>query len=107
MWNYLSRFNLIKAIACGTPCVTFNIGGMSDMIEHQQNGYLDLALPFEIEDLARGIAWVLEDSDRHCKLGDRAREKVEQEFSQQFQSQRYLSLFRELCSETNMVKISI
>ena len=45
------------------------------MIEHQKNGYL--ALPFEIEDLARGIAWVLEDSDQHCKLGDRDQEKVE------------------------------
>ena len=52
MWHYLSRFNLIKAIACRTPCVAFNIGGMPDMIEHQKNGYL--ARPFEVEDLSRG-----------------------------------------------------
>ena len=43
---------VMEAIACGTPCVTFNIGGMPDMIEHQKNGYL--AVPFQIEDLAGG-----------------------------------------------------
>ncbi len=49
---------VLEAIACGTPCVAFNIGGMPDMIEHQKNGYL--AQPDKIEDLAQGIAWVLE-----------------------------------------------
>ena len=83
-----------EAIACGTPCVAFKIGGMPDMIEHQQNGYL--APAFEIEELGRGIAWVLENRERHQKLCDRAREKAEQEFSQQLMARRYLSLFAEL-----------
>ncbi len=96
---------VMEALACGKPCVAFNIGGMPDLIEHQQNGYL--AKPFEVEDLARGIAWILKDMERYRKLSDRARKKIEQEFSQQLQSQRYLSLFSELCSETNMVEISI
>ncbi len=84
----------MDAIACSTPCVAFNIGGMPDMIEHQKNGYL--AFPFEIEDLAQGIAWVLEDNDQHCKLGDRARQKAEQEFTLELQAHRYLDLFKEL-----------
>jgi hypothetical protein len=33
----------------------FDIGGNSDMIEHQKTGYL--AKPFESEDLACGIEW--------------------------------------------------
>jgi glycosyltransferase involved in cell wall biosynthesis len=89
---------VMEALACGTPCVAFNIGGMPDMIEHQQNGYL--AQPFGIEDLAQGIAWVLEDRERHQKLCDRAREKVEQEFTQDLQARRYLSLFKELVNRT-------
>jgi glycosyltransferase involved in cell wall biosynthesis len=85
---------VMEAIACGTPCVTFNIGGMPDMIEHQKNGYL--AQPYEIEDLAQGIAWVIESADRHLKLSHRAREKAQQEFTLEIQSHRYLSLFSEI-----------
>jgi len=85
---------VMEAIACGTPCVAFDIGGMPDMIEHQQNGYL--AKPYQIEDLAKGIAWVLENKERHQKLCDRAREKAKQEFTQQQQAKRYLSLFTEI-----------
>jgi len=85
---------VLEAIACGTPCVTFNIGGMPDMIEHQNNGYL--AQPYKIEDLAQGIAWVLENKERHQKLSHRAREKVEQEFTLKIQASRYLSLFTDI-----------
>ncbi len=87
---------VIEALACGTPCVSFKIGGMSDMIEHKQNGYL--AQPFDISDLADGIAWVLTDGERHQKLGDRAREKVEQEFTLELQANRYAMLYQELLS---------
>lgn len=85
---------ILEAFACGTPCVAFKVGGMPDMIIHQQNGYL--AEPFSEEDLARGINWVLEDGDRYQRLRDRARQKVEQEFSQQLQTKRYTTLFSEL-----------
>jgi glycosyltransferase involved in cell wall biosynthesis len=85
---------IMEAIACGIPCVAFNIGGMPDMIEHQQNGYL--AQAYKIEDLAQGIAWVLENRERYHKLSHRAREKVAQEFTQKIQASRYVSLFTEI-----------
>ncbi len=90
---------VVEAIACGTPCAAFKIGGMPEIIEHQQNGYL--AQPFEEEDLARGIAWVLENKERHQKLGDRARAKAEQEFTQEIQARRYESLYNEIQLVTN------
>jgi glycosyltransferase involved in cell wall biosynthesis len=85
---------VMEAISCGTPSVAFNIGGMPDMIEHQHNGYL--AQPYSVEDLAQGIAWVLENQQRHQKLSYRAREKVEQEFTLAIQARRYVSLFTEI-----------
>ncbi len=85
---------VMEALACGTPCVAFNIGGMHDMIEHEQNGYL--ARPFEFEDLAKGIAWVLQDEKQYKLLSDRARGKVEIEFRQEMQANRYLSLFEQV-----------
>ena len=48
---------VMEALACGTPCVAFNIGGMRDMVEHMRNGYL--AKPFDATDLATGIEYIL------------------------------------------------
>ncbi|MGQ4646873.1 glycosyltransferase [Lyngbya aestuarii] len=90
---------VMEAIACGTPCVAFKIGGMSEMIEHQKNGYL--AQPFDVEDLAKGIAWVLESRERHQQLCINAREKAVQEFTQELQARRYTSLFNELLADYN------
>lgn len=87
---------VMEALACGTPCVAFHIGGMPDMIEHQRNGYL--AKPYQIEDLAQGIIWVLDNLERYQKLCDRAREKVEQEFTLDIQAHSYLQLFQDILS---------
>lgn len=89
---------IIESLACATPCVAFNIGGMPDMIEHQQNGYL--AQPFDVEDLARGITWVLEDVERWQKLCDLSRQKVEQQFTLQIQAMNYLSLYKNICQRS-------
>lgn len=86
-----------ESLACGTPVVAFDATGLKDIVDHQQNGYL--AQPYEAEDLAKGIAWVLEDEDRHQKLRINAREKAEREFSLELQAKRYLSLYQEILSE--------
>lgn len=85
---------VMESSACGTPCVAFNIGGMCDMIEHQKNGYL--AQPFDVEDLARGIRWVLEDEERLRKLGINSRKKVEQDFTLEIQANNYLSVYQNI-----------
>lgn len=88
---------VMESLACGTPCVAFNIGGIPEMIEHQQNGYL--AQPFDIENLAKGIDWVLENRERYQKLTWRAREKVKQEFTLDLQAKRYLALFKKITNQ--------
>jgi glycosyltransferase involved in cell wall biosynthesis len=87
---------VIEATACGIPCVAFDIGGMSEMIEHQFNGYL--AKPYQIDDFARGVVWVLEDSERHEKLSLSARYKSEKEFNVQLQAKRYQALYEEIAN---------
>ena len=85
---------VVEALACGTPCAAFKIGGMSEMIEHQQNGYL--ATPYQTEDLARGIAWLLADSDRWQKLSAAAVDRVKQKFTVEQQAQNYLQIYQEV-----------
>lgn len=63
-----------EALACGVPAVAFDVGGLPDLIEHERNGYL--ARPFDTSDLAHGIAWVLQDPERHAALRAAAREST-------------------------------
>jgi glycosyltransferase involved in cell wall biosynthesis len=51
---------LLESLACGTPCIAFDTGGISDIIQHQQNGYL--AKFKDTQDLAHGIQWTLAQS---------------------------------------------
>lgn len=69
---------ILESLACATPCVAFEIGGMPDMIEHLHNGYL--ARPFDPNDLANGIRWILEDEQRRLTAGHSGRDKVEKEY---------------------------
>ena len=85
-----------ESLSCGTPVVAFNDTGLKDIVDHQQNGYL--ATPFEVDDLAKGIAWVLEDGERQQKLRFHARQKSLREFSWDVQARRYLSLYEEILS---------
>lgn len=84
---------VLEALASGTPCAAFDIGGMPDMIEHQRNGYL--ARPFETDDLAHGIRWLLEHSE-YAALADRARQKIVEGFALEQIARRYLTLYEEV-----------
>jgi glycosyltransferase involved in cell wall biosynthesis len=87
-------YTVMEAMACGTPCVAFEQGGLPELIEHTRTGFL--ARAFEPEDLAHGIAWVLEDGERWRTLSARAREKTEREFEAASVARRYVELYREL-----------
>ena len=88
----------IESMACGTPIVAFNATGAKDVIVHKQNGYA--ATCYEAEDLAKGIHWILEDSDRWKALSARARQTVEDNFTTTLQAERYKQLYTQLAAKT-------
>lgn len=83
---------IIEALACGISCVAFNVGGISEMIEHKVSGYL--AKPLDIEELARGIAWVLENKQRLHSLSANARKKAETDFDIKIVAEKYAALYQ-------------
>jgi glycosyltransferase involved in cell wall biosynthesis len=90
-----------EALACGTPCVAFNIGGMPDLIEHGENGFL--AQPFDAADLARGITWCLERADgRWERLCDRARRFSIEHLDGVRQAQGYVEIYRQLLTRQSL-----
>lgn len=85
---------VMESLACGTPVAAFHVGGMPDLIEHKINGYL--ATPFESNDLADGIMWVLENKDRRDMLSRNARSVVEERYTLKKVSEQYLALYLEM-----------
>lgn len=83
---------IIEAMACGTPVVAFANGGPVDIVAHRETGYL--AQPFDSADLARGIAWCLEDPGRAETMGRKARARVEEAFDVGVVAERYRNLYR-------------
>jgi len=88
---------VLEALSCATPVVSFDIGGMLDVMTHKKTGYL--AKSFEIGDLARGIAWVLEDEIRRGILGKAGRTLIEAEYTMTKQAESYIQLYGKICSE--------
>ncbi|MGE4511221.1 MAG: glycosyltransferase family 4 protein [Sulfurimonadaceae bacterium] len=84
---------IMESLACGIPVIGFDIGGNSDMIEHRTNGYL--AKPFESQDLANGIEWILNTAN-YNKLCSNARDKVMQEFASEVVAKKYIQLYQEI-----------
>ena len=87
----------LEAQACGTPVAAFDVGGLRDIIDDRITGYL--ARPFDPQDLARGISWVLEDDSRRATLGAAARAKVESRFSGHVVSRQYLELYEDILGD--------
>jgi glycosyltransferase involved in cell wall biosynthesis len=84
---------ILEAMACGLPAVAFESGGIPDLIEHRRTGWM--APPFDAGELARGIAWVLEEEPRRRALGELARRRAEQRFDLALVARRYAELYDE------------
>lgn len=79
-----------EAMACGTPVVAFGITGLLDIVDHKENGYL--AEPFNVDDLANGIQWVLNHQDYGC-LSSSARKKITSNFDYTVVATAYMKLY--------------
>ena len=64
----------IESLACGTPCVASNVGGVPEIIQHGRNGYL--VEPDDGRAFAGAVLKLLHDEDLRQYLGARCRNSV-------------------------------
>ena len=84
-----------ESMACETPVVAFGATGLLDIVDHKINGYL--AKPFESEDLANGIEYVLNTStSQYNELCDNARKKVVTKFDSAVVGAKYVELYNKI-----------
>lgn len=82
---------VVESLACGTPVVAFQIGGMTDLIIHNTTGYL--AIPYESDDLAKGIEVCSTHTQKMC---EECIKSVNEKLDEEVIGEKYISLYSEL-----------
>jgi glycosyltransferase involved in cell wall biosynthesis len=90
---------LQESMACGTPMVSFDVGGVPELVLPAVTGYL--AKPEDDRDFSKGILNLLEDETLRHEMGRRCREIALQEFSLGLQARKYIELYRQALDKTS------
>ncbi len=89
--------SVMESLACGTPVVAFNVGGLPEMVHHMETGYL--ARYRDAEDLQNGIQTLLQNPARLQAMRAECRQWAESEYDLAVQTERYLNLYRQLLAQ--------
>ena len=81
---------IVEAMACGVPCVGFNVGGIPQMIDHLHNGYV--AEYQSVEDFANGIHWTLNVGE-YQELSEAACRKAVSCYSENTIAKKYIEIY--------------
>ena len=71
--------SILESLACQTPVVAFDVGGISESVSHGENGFL--ARLMDVESLAASVLWLARHPEDARKMGLCGREKVTQQHS--------------------------
>jgi glycosyltransferase involved in cell wall biosynthesis len=85
---------LQESMACGTPMVSFDIGGVPDLVRPMVTGYL--AKSEDAEDFCNGIVTLLEDDQLRQTMSVNCRAIAITEYSLELQAERYIKLYKQI-----------
>ncbi|MEN9214050.1 MAG: glycosyltransferase family 4 protein [Gloeomargarita sp. DG_1_6_bins_138] len=91
---------LQEAMACGTPTVAFDVGGVSELVRPGMTGAL--AEPENAQDLAQKIEQLLIDPETRARMSRNGREIAIKEYDLALQAQRYIELYQQV--QKNAIK---
>lgn len=85
---------MLEAMAVGLPALITDVGGARDAIDHGENGWL--VPPDDPAALSTALIHLLGDAPLRQRLGERARERVQQDFSLPVIASRLRALYASL-----------
>lgn len=88
---------LLEAMACGVPSIGTNIGGIPEVIDHGETGYI--AELGNIEQTAYFANKILADTDHHHQMSERAKTVVQDKFATATILNEYEELYRQVLAD--------
>jgi glycosyltransferase involved in cell wall biosynthesis len=85
----------LEAMACGTPVVAFETGGLVDIVADGKTGLLEKKVG-SVAGLRNQLDWMLQHPAERRNMGLAARERVKKQFPSALMGSRYMELYREL-----------
>ena len=85
---------VLEALACGLPVITFNTGGIPEIVEHMKTGYV--AEHRNIDDFIKGINIFLSDSNLMEKASILGIEIIKEKFTNKLMVDKYFNLYNEV-----------
>jgi glycosyltransferase involved in cell wall biosynthesis len=85
---------LQESMACGTPMVSFDVGGVPELVRHGETGYL--AKPENVEDLCQSIETLMEDVALRHTMSENCRAIALREYSIELQVKHYAELYKQV-----------
>ncbi len=86
--------SLIEAAAAGTPCVATNVGGVADIVQHEETGLL--VTSDDVDGLAVALTRLAVDDQLRTSLGKRAEEYARETYHEDVVFTRLYELWRNL-----------
>lgn len=87
---------LLESMACGTPAVAFDSGGIKEIIRDQADGWL--AKQGDLKSLIRGLHTALDNKSARLAWSQNARAKILEKYNEERFLQAHLSLYENLLS---------
>jgi glycosyltransferase involved in cell wall biosynthesis len=94
---------MLEAMACGTPVISFEVGGMPDLIQNGVTGYM--APCFESQEFGQLILKLVFNKNLREEMSANCRELIVKKFKLQDQAERYLVLFNQLLKTRKRTRI--
>ncbi len=89
-----------EAMACGIPILTFNTGGIPEIVEHKKNGYI--ANYKDCNDLISGFEYLLHLSkNEKDEMISKSIEKIKSNFTDKIMIKNYMKLYKSILLNNN------
>lgn len=85
---------LLEAMACGVPCIGTKVGGIPEVITHNETGYL--VDPGDIEEAARKAIYLLRNESVHHQFSKAAVQHVNHNFHSKLVVKQYMDLYDQI-----------
>ena len=89
-WNEPFGLVMVESMACGTPVIALNLGSVSEIIDHNIDGFICK----DIKEMVSSATKVRNIKRQLCRV------KIENKFTQQIMTNQYLSLYQNILSQS-------